>query len=150
VSGEVSFELIERKTAGLGQTIHAFADFDENEAFVCFGEECVLIDDGLRNGCQGDAHVFFTHHGCSQIKIFKVESDKTGVGSGDDAVQEQFYDGEVSSGGADFVGIMYKVPANGEANALGFGTFRDDEASIRCLTARWELVMKYISHGIRT
>jgi hypothetical protein len=49
VSDEVSFELIESKNAGLRQTIHAFADFDENEAFVCFGEECILIDDGLRN-----------------------------------------------------------------------------------------------------
>jgi hypothetical protein len=88
VSGKVSFELIECDDTGLGQTIDAFADFDENEAFVCFGEECVLIDDGLRNGCQGGAHVFFTHHGCSKVKIFKVESDESGAGSGDDAVQE--------------------------------------------------------------
>jgi hypothetical protein len=46
----------------------------------------------------------------------------------------------------------YKVPADGEANALGLrfvGTFRGDEASIRCMTARWELVVKDISHGIR-
>jgi hypothetical protein len=88
VSGEVSFELIECKDTGLGQTIHAFADFDEDKAVVCFSKECVLIDDGLWNGCQGGAHVLFTYHGCSEVKIFEVESDEAGAGSGDDAVQE--------------------------------------------------------------
>jgi hypothetical protein len=86
-------------------------------------------------------------------KNLKVESYKAGAGGGDDAVQEKFHGGEVSSGGADCVGIMYKVPADGEANALGLrfvGTFRGDEASIRCMTARWELVVKDISHGLRS
>jgi hypothetical protein len=47
---------------------------------------------------------------------------------------------------------MYKVPTDGEANALGLrfvGTFRGDKASIHCMTARWELVVKDISHGLR-
>jgi hypothetical protein len=38
------------------------------------------------------------HHGCSEVEIFKVESDKAGAGGGDDTVQEQFHGGEVSSG----------------------------------------------------
>jgi hypothetical protein len=55
-------------------------------------------------------------------------------------------------GGADFFGIMYKVPADGEVNALGIhfvGTFRGNEASIRFMKVRWELVVKDISHGIQ-
>jgi hypothetical protein len=88
VSGEVSFELIESYNSGLRQTIHAFVDFDENEAFVCFGEEFISINDGLRYEREGNSHVFFSHHGCAEVKIFKVESCKAGAGGGDDAVQE--------------------------------------------------------------
>jgi hypothetical protein len=100
---------------------------------VCFVVECILVDDGLRSGGQGNSPVFFAHHGCS---------GKAGAGGRDDTVQEQFHCGEVSYGGANFVGIVHKVAAYRESDALCFGfvgTFHGDEASICCFTSMREL-----------
>jgi hypothetical protein len=111
-----------------------------------------LVYDELKNGGQGNSHEFFAHHGCSEIKILKIEGGKAGARGRDDAVQEQFHCGEVSCGGDHFVGIVQKVSAYRESNALGFGfvgTLRGDEVSICCLTSRRELMVKKITHGFR-
>jgi hypothetical protein len=55
---------------------------------VCFVMECILVDDGLRNRGQGNSHVFFAHHGCYKIKVFKIKGGKAGTRGRDDAVEE--------------------------------------------------------------
>jgi hypothetical protein len=42
--------------------------------------ECILVDDGLRNGGEGNSHFFFAHHGCFEIIFFKIEGGKAGAG----------------------------------------------------------------------
>jgi hypothetical protein len=57
---------------------------------VCFVVECILLDDGLRNGCQGNSHVLFAHNGCSGIENFKVESGKAGAGGRNELFSSSF------------------------------------------------------------
>jgi hypothetical protein len=60
---------------------------------VCFVIECILVFDGLRDGGEENAHVFFERHRCAEIKVFEIEGGEAGAGSRDDAVYELFYCG---------------------------------------------------------
>jgi hypothetical protein len=55
--GEMLDESIVGELTSFANTVHAFADFDENVSVVDEGLELVLLHDAGRNHFNGDSHV---------------------------------------------------------------------------------------------
>jgi hypothetical protein len=93
----------------------------------------VLIDDGLGNGGNQNSHVFLPCHGRVEVEIFQIKGGKASVGSGNDAVEQNFDGAEVDGWSADFFGAMDEIPSDGKADAFFLcfvWPFGGDEACI--------------------
>jgi hypothetical protein len=77
-----------------------------------------LIDDGLGNGGNHNPHVFLLCHGRAEVEIFKIEGGEASVGSGNDAVEQNFDGAEVGGRSADVVEVMYEISSDGKADAF--------------------------------
>ena len=74
----------------LGQTIHAATNFNVDFAIMDLVHEVVLVDDFLRDDVNVEEHVFVAFHWCPQVKVFNIDTHEFGIGSGGNAVEEDF------------------------------------------------------------
>ena len=81
------FEAFVSDEAGVGKTVHAFADFDINVAVVDERVKVVLLHDDFGNLLDGDAHVLVSGHGRTEVKVFEIDGHEFGVGGRYDAVE---------------------------------------------------------------
>ena len=86
--GKVDLEPIVCNAAGLFQAWHAFADLQVHPSVGCELEEIVLGDDFFRKYVQADLHILIASHRSIVIKHFNIQSEETGTGGGDGAVQK--------------------------------------------------------------
>ena len=84
---EMSDELVVRENAGLGKSIHAAVDFDEDETLMDEIPEVILVDDGLWNGRNCNPHVLFSRHWCAEVEVLEIECSKSATPGGNDAVE---------------------------------------------------------------
>ena len=70
--GEVSFESSVGDAAGLFEAGHAFSDLQVDPAFGTERAEAVLVDNFVRDACQGEFHVLVLGHGGAIIELFDI------------------------------------------------------------------------------
>jgi hypothetical protein len=69
--GEMLDEYIVGELSGLGKTIHAFADFNENEFVMDEVLELVTLHEAGWNDVDGDSHILVLVHG--SVEVFDVD-----------------------------------------------------------------------------
>lgn len=151
IGGKVGDETLVGQLASLGETIHAFADFDEDEAIFDEAVEVVLFHHAFRDGPCGDAHVFVVCHWGVQVKVGDVKTVVGGALGGECAVDDHFGCGHISGRSADIAGVIDEVAPNGEAYAVGFsflGAHVHDNAEVGGLLAGWEVFMAHEVNGV--
>ena len=84
----------------------------------------VLFDDLLWKDADREAHVLVARHRGVEIEVFDIRAHETGVGSGNDAVEEDFGSSHVGGRCADIAGVVDEVAADGEADSVRFGLLR--------------------------
>ena len=70
--GKVSFESVVGDAASLFEAGHASLDLYVDPAVGAERAEDVLIDNFVRDACQGELHVLISGHGGAIIEIFDV------------------------------------------------------------------------------
>ena len=126
-------ELSIGEAAGLGQSVHAAANFDEKVAVVYQRQQVVLLNDCSGHHEQGNTHIFVPSHGCAQVKVFEVGCQEFGIGCGENAVEHKLCGCQISRFRADVKGIINFVATDGPADTAGvgfFGAVRGDNAQI--------------------
>ena len=68
-----------------------------------------------------DADIFVSRHWGAEVEVFYVNCHKFCVGSGENAVDQDFDGGEVGGWGADVAFVDDTVATHGELDAFGFG-----------------------------
>ena len=121
VGCEVLREAIVCEDSGLGEAIHAFADFGHDVVVVDKGSKVILDHDVGGNVLDGDADVFVLCHWCAKIKIFDVNGHVFCPWRGDHAVEEKLDGGEVGGRSAYVAVVFDAVSSHGEANAFRLG-----------------------------
>ena len=112
--------------SGLGEAVHALADFNEDVAIVLEGMELVEIHDGIGDDASGNAHVFKVLHRCVEVKVLEVPGHEASIGGGDDTVEEAFDSGEVGSFRGDSTRVVNTVTPAGELNTSRVVFFRTE------------------------
>ena len=107
-------EAVIGNVAGLGEPIHAFADFNVDVLVVDERGEIILLHDG--DGDDGDwyLHVFVFIHGSVEVKVFDVAGHEFCVGCGKDTVEHDFNCCEVCHLGADIAIVSNMVATHSE------------------------------------
>jgi hypothetical protein len=70
---EMLDESIVCEFVSFGETVHTFADFDDNVSDVEEGLELVLLRDAGRNDFDGDSHVLVMVHRSVQVEVYEVD-----------------------------------------------------------------------------
>lgn len=142
ILSEVLDKAFVRNLSGLGETVHAFADFNEDMSIVDKAGQLVLFHDASRNGPDGDAHVFVMVHWSVEIEVGDIDAAVGGIISGEGAVDDEFGGGHVSRGCADISRIINEIAANSEADTVRFRllwTDVDDDAEVGGFAAGREI-----------
>ena len=122
MSGKVGNKLVVGNAAGLGKAIHAFSDFNVDKALVVGKfEEVVLVNDGLGNDFERDAHVFIAFHIVVEEEVFDVHSHEPSIGGGDSAVDDELGSDEAGCFCAHLKGVVNFVSTNCVADSACFG-----------------------------
>jgi hypothetical protein len=144
-------ELLVCQDACLGQAVRVTGDLEEDKAVVNEIKETILVNDGLRDGGDGNSPIRIAWHGGAEVESFEVKICKPHTGSQDDAVEKDIDGGNVSGGGADFYWVIYQVTANGKAYAFCFlfvRAFGGDKTCI-CGLATWQqMTMVEVRHRL--
>ena len=119
--GKVWNKFVIGDAAGLGKAVHAFVDFNIDIAFVDKGGKVVLLKDGLWDQGDREHHVFGTIEVGVQVEILNVHGHKQGVGSGNDAVKDEFGGGKASGFGAGIARVVDEIATDGPSDTLGLG-----------------------------
>ena len=131
---QVFDQTIGRDLARLWESVHAFADFDENESIVDEVGQLVLIHDTFRDGPYWDSHVLVAFHRRIEVEVGDVEAMKCSAWGRDCAIHDQFCCCHVGRRGADFVWVIDEVASHSHSYAVWFGLLRadiDHDANIR-------------------
>jgi hypothetical protein len=110
-----------------------------------------VVNDGLGNVAQGDAHVFGSCHWGVEIEVLDVKCHKLCVRCGDDAVEEEFHCCKVGCFGGDFARIVDSVAADSNADALSLlllGSVGDNKARVSGSTSWWNLDPADEAYGV--
>ena len=110
--------------SGLGEAVHALADFNEDVAIVLEGVELVEIHDGIGDDASGNAHVFKALHRCVEVKVLEIPGHEASIGGGDDTVEEAFDSGEVGGFRGYSTRVVNTVTPAGESNTSWVVFFR--------------------------
>jgi hypothetical protein len=102
----------------LGKPVHPLPYFDEHVSFVYKWGKVVLFHDGLGNVFGGDSHVFKVWHGGIQVKISYVGRHEFCVVGGEYTIEEDFYEGHASYGGADRAVVVDSIATAGESDSV--------------------------------
>ena len=86
--GKVDLEPIICTLSSLFQSWHSFADLQIYPSAGCDLAEVVLGDIFFRKYVQADLHILIASHRSIVIKHFNIQSEETGTGGGDDAIQK--------------------------------------------------------------
>ena len=100
------------KLSGLQETVHAFADLNEDMFIVDEAGQLVLFHDAIGNGPDGDAHVFVMVHGSVEIEVEDVNAAVGGIISGEGAVDDELGSGHVSCGCTDISRVVNEIATN--------------------------------------
>ena len=86
--GKVDMEPIVCNASGLFQAWNPFSDLQVYPSVLCELLEVVLGNDFFRKYVQADIHILIARHRSIVIKCFNIQSEETGTGGGDDAIQK--------------------------------------------------------------
>ena len=114
---KVCLETIVGQDPGLLEPVHSLPDFHQDVIIVDERGEVVLVENVRGNVLNWNMHVFVLCHGSVEVKILNVDGEKARVGSGNDAVEQTFDDGEISGGSGDIAGVVEFVAADSESHA---------------------------------
>jgi len=87
--------------------------------FVGLVAQFVFIDDFGRYVSEFDLQVFRSHKWHHEIKIGDVDGHEFCIGSGDDAIEQEFGDEHLSCWSSHFTGVVDLVSADGESHPVG-------------------------------
>ena len=108
----------------MARCVHAFANFHHNVTVMDERSKVVLREDNVRNRSERDAHVFIARHRRVQVKIRDVYRHVLRVECGNNTVEMALDGGDIDSGRANVVRIIYFVTTTGKANTVLFGFVR--------------------------
>lgn len=151
MAGKVGDKFIIGNAAGLGKAIHAFVDLHIDIAIANKGTKVVLVKNGLGDEGYWDHHVLWAGEDGVQVEVLDVHAHEHGVGSGDNAVENEFGCGETSRLGTDISWVVDEVATNSPADPawLSFlGSVGNDVPEVSSLAALWDLVVSDELDGV--
>ena len=158
IRGEMSLELVIGENGSLFETVHAFADFNENVALgveVIFGE-IVFGNDFRREVAAMDLHILVDDHIRDEEEVFQVASAVTGteMSVGDDTVKMELGVGKTSGrGGTDVLISVEAVATHNHADAIRFrlaGAHGADKGGVCILATSRDLMWFDENHSVVT
>jgi len=127
--GQSLFEELVGDNAGLGEAIHAFANFNIDSSFVVDQVLEVVFDDDLfGDDVESEAHVFRIGHRSVEVEVGQINAEEHGSRGADGGVDEEFGGEEIRSGNALIAGKVNEVTANSESSAVDLLLLRADVA----------------------
>ena len=88
--------------------------------------EVVLGDDLFRNYVQDDLHILIARHRSIVIKKLNIQSEETGTGGRDGAIQKALSSRQAGAVGFCVAGEFQLVAANGDTDTMIFGLVGPD------------------------
>ena len=89
-------------------------------------KEIVFVNEFLVDARQHDADVFWSVEWGLEVEVFNVEGDKMCALTGENAVENEFYENKRCGLGVDVAGVSDILAGDDDASAVGVSLLRSD------------------------